>query len=294
MPQKIVKEKKYRKHKNILINLFIIFSSILIMNNSVCAADLGLIEADQVHDESDEWIIIDARPESIWQKGHIPGAHSLWWENFVNTGDEESPFRILPPEKFAAALGAMGISKTTSIAVYGDAGKSWGGEGWACWVLIWLGHEGPVRLLNGGIQAWTEHQYPVTSEHPKKNKKPAVYEFQINQSILIHAVDIQKDMNQYQLIDTRSTFEWLKGHLPKAVHISWKKFYKGKNRIPLTPEKTIALLRKNGIDTNKPIVYYCSSGLRCSYPWMVHELAGLPTAINFDGGMADWESTSFR
>jgi len=101
------------------------------------------------------------------------------------------------------------------------------------------------------------------------------------------------DINQYQLIDTRSTFEWMKDHLPKAVHISWKKFYKGKNRIPLDPNETMALLQKNEIDIKKPIVYYCSSGLRSSYSWMVHELGGLPSAINFDGGMDDWESAAF-
>jgi len=26
---------------------------------------------------------------------------------------------------------------------------------------------------------------------------------------------------------------------------------------------------------------------------MVHELGGLPSAINFDGGMDDWESAAF-
>jgi len=171
MPQRIVKEKKCRKHKNILINLFIVFSSILVMNNSVCAADLGLIDANQVYEKSAEWVIIDARPESIWQKGHIPGAFSFWWENYITMDDEVHPMRALPPKKMAAALGAMGISKTTAITVYGDANKSWGGEGWVCCVLTWLGHEGPVRLLNGGIQAWTEQKYPVTSDHPAKDIK---------------------------------------------------------------------------------------------------------------------------
>ncbi len=45
----------------------------------------------------------------------------------------------------------------------------------------------------------------------------------------------------------------------------------------------------NGVDTTHPVVYYCHGGIRSGYVWLVHQLAGLPTARNYSGGMAAWQ-----
>ncbi|MEZ4550210.1 MAG: hypothetical protein R2874_06965 [Desulfobacterales bacterium] len=55
----------------------------------------------------------------------------------------------------------MGITHTDAVVVYGDADNSWGGEGWAVWVLAWLGHQGPVHAFDGGISLWQATGYPV-------------------------------------------------------------------------------------------------------------------------------------
>jgi thiosulfate/3-mercaptopyruvate sulfurtransferase len=43
------------------------------------------------------------------------------------------------------------------------------------------------------------------------------------------------------------------------------------------------------VNTAKPVVYYCAGGIRSAYTWLVHELAGLPDARNYEGGMAAWQ-----
>lgn len=324
---------------------FIIFTVCIIQISSACEAkDLDLLNVNELRNKMSKWIIVDARPLNYWKKSHIPGSVSLSWENYTETDENQVPYRILSPEKMAQALGNLGISDKSDVVVYGDADESWGGEGWVCWMLSWIGHKGEVRLLEGGIQAWKRNSFTlVTSEHitgkdqkntqtdsnPKNSSLITDTNNRITESISyiphpeswmnITAREIHEHADSYLLVDTRSTFEWLKGHLPGAVHIPWEKFFKGKDRTPLNAEELKRLLIKNGIDIKtvngnrlngekqekissgeassikerapmeKIVVYYCTGGIRSGYSWMVHSLAGLPEALNFEGGVAEWD-----
>jgi len=252
------------------------------------AADLGLISAAELNQNLSGWRVLDARLEADFLAGHIPGAASFPWEEHTQIDKNGVPYRIMPPEKMAAALGRLGITRQSAVAVYGDADKSWGAEGWICWMLVWLGHEGPIRLMDGGMDVWAGNRYPVE----KGNTEPAIrvveYQYAVRTAVNISAADIQKKAGMIQLVDVRSTFEWIMGRIPGATHIPWEKFYKGDERRPLSPSETVALLKEKGIDPQKPIVYYCAGGIRSGYAWMVHELAGLPEAVNFEGGMEEW------
>jgi thiosulfate/3-mercaptopyruvate sulfurtransferase len=266
------------------------FSSVFVISNPVFAANFGLLSAEQLQKTSSDWTIIDARPKKEWLSGHIPGARSFCWEDYTKVDEKGIPYRTITPQALAAALGNMGINNQAQIAVYGDADTSWGGEGWACWALSWLGHQGSVWLLNGGIQKWNALDFPLKTGNESFSGDTRVYEYQVHDEINITAADIQNNPSVFQLVDTRSLFEWIKGRIPGAIHISWEKFYKNKYRRPIELSEIITLFRDHGINPDKPIVYYCTGGIRSGYAWMVHSLAGLRTAINFEGGMAEWET----
>ncbi|MBT4365191.1 MAG: sulfurtransferase, partial [Desulfobacteraceae bacterium] len=38
----------------------------------------------------------------------------------------------------------------------------------------------------------------------------------------------------------------------------------------------------------------CTGGIRSSYSWLIHSIAGLPPAKNYEGGMAAWEKLSVK
>lgn len=235
--------------------------------------------------------ILDARSRSGWMQGHIPGACSFSWEDYTRTDIDGVKYRTLPSAELALALGEKGIDATTDVLIYADADTSWGGEGWAAWILAWLGHQGTVYILDGGMQAWKkaglaleqgENLCPQTS-------KPRHYAVNLRTELNISAEELQQNKKDYTLIDTRNYWnEWLLGHLSDAVHINWEKFYTGKTRRPLGKGALIRLLRENRVDPAKPVVYYCSGGIRSGYTWLVHTLAGLPAAINYEGGTEEW------
>ncbi|MDY0190862.1 MAG: rhodanese-like domain-containing protein [Desulfuromonas sp.] len=256
-------------------------------NNSAWSTQLQLLDINQGADKLQDLIILDARPKAQWQQSHLPGAISLCWEDYTSTDSAGVKYRIIPPAQLAQKLGELGISSDKPLLIYADAETSWGGEGWLAWALSWLGHQGTIYVLDGGINAWVAAQLPVNNLEVKL--PPTEYEFTLQPQMSISAQQLASNPDKYTLVDTRNYWiEWLPSHLPGAIHIDWKLFYTGEQRRPLNAEQLKKLLSDNGVTLDKPIVYYCSGGIRSGYTWMVHTLAGLPTSFNYEGGSEEW------
>jgi thiosulfate/3-mercaptopyruvate sulfurtransferase len=253
------------------------------------AADLALIDAATLKGNTSKWVILDSRPKAEWEAGHIPGAIQFFWDSYTRTDAKGVKYAALPPQEYAAAFARLGIDEKTPLVIYGDADKSWGSEGFSAWLFTWLGHKGPVRLLNGGIQAWKSQNLPLAQGAEKPPVAKARYQVDLKQQYLVSTEDIQNAKGSYSLVDTRSTFEWIKGKIPGAIHIPWDDFFTGKDRHPLPAADLKKLLAKHGVDTSKPVVYYCLGGVRSAYVWTAHQLAGLPDARNYKGSWAAWE-----
>jgi thiosulfate/3-mercaptopyruvate sulfurtransferase len=253
------------------------------------ATDLGLINVATLKANATKYVILDARPRSDWEAGHIPGAIQFFWDSYTRTDAKGVKYSSFPPQELAVALAGQGIDEKTPVVVYGDADKSWGSEGYTVWLLTWLGHKGPVRLLNGGIQAWHSQNLPLAKGTEKPAAKKGRYQVELKPQYLVSTEDIQNGKGAYTLVDVRSTFEWIKGRIPGAIHIPWEDFYTGKNRHPLPAAELKKLLARHGVDTTRPVVYYCLGGVRSAYAWTAHQLAGLPEAKNYKGSWAAWE-----
>lgn len=256
------------------------------------AADLNLIDAATLKNNLTKWVILDARPQTDWEAGHIPGARHFSWENYTRTDAQGIKYSSLPPQELAVALAGLGIDEKTAVVVYGDADKSWGSEGYAVWLLSWLGHKAPIRLINGGIQAWRNQQLPLVQGTGKPVVKKASYQVNLQPRYIISTEEIQKAKNSSVLVDVRSTLERIKGKIPGSIHIPWEDFYAGKEHRPLSSAELKKLLVSHGVDTSKPVVYHCLAGVRSAYTWMTHQLAGLPDAKNYKGSWAAWEKRS--
>ena len=265
----------------LLILLFALISSV----TSVDAAFVQLLKPLELSQLGESMKVIDARPFSAWQKEHIPGAVSLDWRDYTKTDTRNIAYCRLPSEDIAERLGRLGIDEQSELVIYGDADSSWGGEGWVCWLLSELGHRGTIYLLEGGVQAWqkvgplTAEITPVMATH---------YHFSERVDLDIKTAALLKRKTELQLVDTRSFFEWLGGSIPGAVRINWTNFFDGEERHPIDRTRLIALLRKNGVNPEKPVVYFCSGGIRSAYAWTVHDLAGLQQAKNYEGGIEAW------
>src|SRR4051795_1078645 len=106
--------------------------------------------------ESDEDVL-------LYDTGHIPGAVKVDWYTELN---DEVTRDYLDGPRFARLMGSKGISRDTTVVVYGDKNNWW--AAYALWVFRLFGHE-DVRLLDGGRAKWIAEGREVTRDEPTRH-----------------------------------------------------------------------------------------------------------------------------
>ena len=98
---------------------------------------------------------------------------------------------LFPPNELASALAKLGLSGSMPVVVYGDADKSWGGEGWDV-NLSGSAMEGS-GLLKGGIQAWRRERLPIVKGMEAGARPKARYVVNPRPEIEISTEEIEAD-----------------------------------------------------------------------------------------------------
>ncbi len=98
---------------------------------------------------------------SKYEEGHIPTA--AFADLTGDLSDSESPlqFAVPSPEKFAAAMSALGVSDDSRVVLYDSGRSAWAARVW--WMLRWIGFD-RAALLDGGLAAWTAEGRPLSME----------------------------------------------------------------------------------------------------------------------------------
>jgi len=182
--------------------LFLPLILLMTLTNSALGADLGLISPAELARDS-SWTILDCRPEKLFLKNHLPAALHFSWETLTATDRNNVRYRILPPDELAEKLGGLGINEKSKIVFYGDADKSWGGEGWGAWMFTWLGHQGPVRILDGGISAWEKAGLSLEKGKQRETEK-TTYLPDLKPGVNITARELRDHGSRYSIVDVRS------------------------------------------------------------------------------------------
>jgi len=100
--------------------------------------------------------------QAAYEQGHIPGAA------FLNLGDLEDPARqdlhMLPAAKaVAAVMSGAGVGPGTHVIAYDTGAAMWATRLW--WMLRVFGFES-VSVLDGGLRAWAESGFPLSTDPP--------------------------------------------------------------------------------------------------------------------------------
>src|ERR1700759_490751 len=111
--------------------------------------DPGLVVA-----ESDEDVL-------LYETGHVPGAVKLDWHTELNDPVTRD---YVDGAGFARLLSAKGISRDTTLVLYGDRNTWW--AAYALWVTKLFGHP-DVRLMDGGRAKWIAEGRPGSPATPK-------------------------------------------------------------------------------------------------------------------------------
>jgi thiosulfate/3-mercaptopyruvate sulfurtransferase len=209
----------------------------------------------------------------------------------------------LDGQAFAALLGGKGISRDTTVVIYGD-NKNWWAT-YALWVFKLFGHK-DVRILDGGREKWIAEGRELTTQTPEVTA--AQYPVVERDDVTIRAYrdDVLAHLGG-PLVDVRSPQEYSGerthmpdypeegalrgGHIPGARSIPWSRATSDLGVFRTRAELEALYLSEAGLDPNANTIAYCRIGERSSHTWFVLTyLLGFKNVRNYDGSWTEWGS----
>ena len=169
--------------------------------------------------------LIDTRAGAEYAQGHIPGAQLFDLFGISLSDTDPAPLKAFS-WMIEYLMSFRGVSFDKTVVFYADTSDTRAARGF--WFVEYFGHT-DVHVLDGGIRAWREAGYPVTTE--AKVAKQASFEAKLRPQTLATYQDIRDRLgtNDVAILDVRSDGEYRGtsvragrgGTIPGAIHLEW-------------------------------------------------------------------------
>ncbi|GMQ85079.1 MAG: rhodanese-like domain-containing protein [Acidimicrobiia bacterium] len=250
-----------------------------------------------------------------YERGHIPGAIHL----DTNTLESATDWNRRSPEDLEAAIIQLGISRDTTVIVYGrdtaadpteqKPGRRAGqiAATRAAAILLYAGVD-DVRLLDGGLNVWLAAGYPVETEIRIPAPAPEFGTTIPARSCFFidfeEAVDLIADPDGV-LVSIRSSpenrgetsgYNYIEelGDIPGAVWTDCgsdayhMQHYRNIDNTMRDFNEIASAWGEAGITPDKKVAFYCGTGWRASETFFYAYLMDWPDVSVYDGGWFEW------
>jgi molybdopterin synthase sulfurtransferase len=251
-----------------------------------------------------------------YEEAHIPGALYL----DTNVLEDPADWNRRSPAVLDQAIRGLGITKDTTVVVYGRDTEGHANEKWpgrragqiaatrALMILRYAGVD-DVRLLDGGYDWWVRAGYPV--ETVIREPSP-VADFgaliPVRPEVIVDIDDAKRilaDQAGAALVSVRTWREHIGAvsgynYIGPAGRISgdvWgncgsdayhMQHYRNVDNTMRTYPEITANWAEAGITSDKWVAFYCGTGWRASETWFYAYLQGWPRIAVYDGGWFEW------
>jgi len=243
------------------------------------------------------WYLTGRQGRDAYLGGHIPGAVFVDLDAVTGKGPGRHP--LPTKQRFQDEMRRAGISDSTRVVVYDDAGGSIAARLW--FLLGWFGHSGQA-VLDAGLQGWGQAlETEVPAVRPGNFKAHAPQRTRILDFEQVKRLSKAADGGARAgrvLIDARvgeryrgerEPIDPKKGHIPGAVSAPWIDNLDGDARFK-TPDELRRRYEALGVDGTNGAVVYCGSGVNACHDLLALELAGLSDVRLYEGSWSDWSS----
>ncbi len=227
---------------------------------------------------------------------HIKDA--IFWDVDEHS-DKNSPYphMMTNSEYWKNMLWSFGIQNDDHIVIYDNSDVYSSCRLW--FALKYFGHE-KVSVLDGGLKKWLRENRSISNELHKPNPSK---KYKINEKPEYIKSKKQIDENiknpSFQTVDARSRerFEGRveeprpglrKGCIVGSKNIPFKECIDSKSNTFKSKSELINIFGKNNIDTSKPIVFTCGSGMTACVLGMAYSLISDKNAVIYDGSWSEY------
>ncbi|RSS96257.1 sulfurtransferase [Streptomyces sp. WAC05292] len=243
------------------------------------------------------WRLGGPNQRPAYDAGHLPGAVYVDLDRELAGPPGAGGRHPLPDtEEFGAAMRRAGVCADVPVVVYD------GGQGWAAarawWLLRWTGHP-QVRVLDGGLAAWTAAGGEVTSEAAA----PVQGDFKPTPGAmgLLDADGAAALAREGVLLDARAGERYrgevepidpVGGHIPGALSAPTTD-NTGPDGLFLPAADLRARFAGLGAAGGAPVGVYCGSGVSGAHEVLALEVAGIGAAL-YAGSWSEWSADPQR
>lgn len=234
-------------------------------------------------------------PKDDYLAAHIPGA--VYFDvDAVSDHSDPLPHMFPSAEQFGRDVGALGVSNNDTVVIY-DAG-GWVAAPRVWWMFLAYGHR-DVRILNGGLKKWRAEGRPV--ESGEVTGKPTTFKasYDARRVRSIEQMIANVASRAEQVIDARATerFEGRapeprpgirSGHIPGALNLPYNNLFDAATGTMKPLDDLKKAFAGAGVDTAKPIVTSCGSGVSAAVLTLALYRLGVENTALYDGSWSEW------
>ncbi len=234
-------------------------------------------------------------PKDDFLGAHIPGA-AFFDVDAVADHSTSLPHMFPSAGQFGHDVGALGIGNGDTVVVYDAGGWVAGPRAW--WMFLSFGHA-DVRVLDGGLKKWLAEGRPVVSG--EASPRPATFKATFDPKRVrgIEQMVANIASKAEQVIDARPTprFEGTvaeprpglrSGHIPGSRSVPYATLFDANTGAMKSLDELRAAFSGAGVDTAKPIVTSCGSGVSSGVLTLALYRLGVENSALYDGSWSEW------
>ncbi len=238
------------------------------------------------------WLTDPGKGRRDYAAAHLPGAIFVDADRDLVAAEGPGRHPLPSPAEFARRMEQLGIGDRSDVVAYDDAGGTIAARLW--WMLDDLGHA-RVRVLDGGIGAWTAAGGPLTAQVPAHGRGRLTLRPTWTRTIDREALVPRLIAADITLADARAPERYrgelepvdpLPGHIPGAVSMPTAGNLGPDGRF-LAPDA----LRRRFDDLGPAVAVACGSGVNACHNALALRIAGLPDPLLYPGSYSDWSTS---
>ena len=230
-----------------------------------------------------------------WQKAHIPGARYFDFDRKICAPGTALPHMMPDEALFTRELQALGLGRNSVVVVYDTMGMFSSPRGW--WMLRAMGCDN-LALLDGGLVAWSELNYPVNSrtDLPVYETGDFVAVFDPDLVADAQAVLVALADDSLCVLDARPPPRFSgaveeprpglrSGHMPGALNLPFAELFRDGL---LKPKDELEEIFTPMIGASERTICSCGSGVTACIVAFAAEYIGLQNLAVYDGSWSEW------